>query len=482
MSVRTIWQPTHRALNGQLRKNRIVVSIRLIPDKTGQVVFAKSLGNLRAYNYKLAGPTSTRAIIATDGQAQEKWYGLRQDLAFNPPGWDDGDRNWTALEREWDISGEGLVDRGDIQWVFHQSSPVPSGVTGNWAAEPPQGSPEDTAIDQAADDFLVDNAPSAAIQMDVLDTPQQAYGTHYQLGDKVTVIIDGESRDEVIQQVTFRHDDDGLRIIPVAGTPLTANTTPYVYRQLRKLWAKLTGVSSIESLSYAKLTIGISDPKNGEPKNGNFPVDGTSSEATPLNTDAQVKLMYREYPGTTNWTYTADPAQNPDTAGNWAFATETTGSGQVYRQFRAEITRVPTGEIQYTAPLTIIRGVGGTELEKPAVTVWANTGSSPVYKQGAYVRIKGYAAPNAKTEAQHRTGGNAFADVSLGKDQNNYADDNGFFNYSFKAIYRAPGTAGSVDVRIRHRYTNPLTGVEWVSDWQTSKVGGGALQYVSSNA
>lgn len=479
ISIRTMWEPQHRFTTGALRKNRVTIRPMLVPDKTDSVVFGKDLGNLRAYNYKLNGPTRTRAIIAGSGKGIDQYYALRQDDSFDPPGWDDI-RHWTALEREWDISGEILSDRSDIDWDFHNSSTIPSGDT-YWAADPPEASIEDTAIDQAAQEIFTDHGPSASITMDVLDTPEQAYGSHYSLGDKVTIIIDGETRQEVIQQVTFRHDSDGLKIIPVAGTALTANTVPYVYRQLRRIWNKLTGVGSIESLTYDKLTIGVSDPKNGEPKVGSFTVDGVSSEATPNNVNALVKLQYRQQPIGGNWGYTADAAQAPDTAGAWAFPSQTIPSGKVFRQYRAEIKRVPTGEIQYTAPVTVVRGTSGTTLELPQVTSFPYGPATPILKQGATVTINGYAAPGATLQVQHAVLGGSFSDVSLIKGTSTGTDDDGHFSIKFRAHNQSNGVGATVNVRVKQTYKNPVDGVSWASGFQTQKTSGSDLQYFSVN-
>lgn len=65
---------------------------------------------------------------------------------------------------------------------------------------------------------LETGATIATVNFTPKDTDQQHYGTHYNLGDRVTVVIDGEAFSDVIREVEFIWDSDKIKIIPTVGT------------------------------------------------------------------------------------------------------------------------------------------------------------------------------------------------------------------------------------------------------------------------
>lgn len=81
-----------------------------------------------------------------------------------------------------------------------------------------------TTLSNSITEELNAGSDIASVTFQPLDIPQQTYFTHYQLGDKVTVVIDGVSFQESIRQVECTLDQNGLTIIPTVATPNNSDT------------------------------------------------------------------------------------------------------------------------------------------------------------------------------------------------------------------------------------------------------------------
>lgn len=76
-----------------------------------------------------------------------------------------------------------------------------------------------TTLANSIAEELATGSDIAAVTFTPKDLTQQTFWTHYQTGDKVTVVIDGVSFQETIRQVECTLDASGLSIKPTVATP-----------------------------------------------------------------------------------------------------------------------------------------------------------------------------------------------------------------------------------------------------------------------
>lgn len=458
--LRFIWKPKWYNRFGSSAKARIISRVRVNPDKSDTVRFGTSVGNVLSYDYQVSAPTMTRWVLGAAGKGKSRYYALGQDKELNPPGWSDP-YNRTASESEWDRMSEDFLDQTSIAWAY-TSTTGPDGGT-IWTKDPSGGSLERTQIDAAFRDRFPDAASGASITMEVLDTPKLRYGKHYELGDRVTVEIDGTVINEVIREVNFSDSAaDGLRIVPTVGDP-SATTTPSLYKQIRKLWKQLTGGQGQESSTFDKLSVGIDSPDTGDPKNGSFTIVGSSSEKSAL-AGATVKLIWRSTPGhSDNWAYYTDMATTTDAAGNWSFAGVITDFGASWTQYKVEITRVTDGTKVTSGYITIPAAKSSTKLENPD-TKAPNAAGSHIYPAKAKVRLYGYGPPGGQMEVQHRRFGiGSFQTVNVVKGSTKITQQ-GWYDMYFEAFQVPPFVSDVIEIRYRVVYYDD-DGFQWVSDF-----------------
>lgn len=118
-------------------------------DKTDTVVFSPELGNLAGFVYKRGAPTRTYAIVGGDGEGTAR-------TIYEKPN--------SALVASWGRIEDDLADSRN----------------GNSALE----------LSQAADAALTDGGGTSALSITPKDLAGQKFGVHYNLGDKVTVLLD----------------------------------------------------------------------------------------------------------------------------------------------------------------------------------------------------------------------------------------------------------------------------------------------------
>ncbi|WP_025620417.1 siphovirus ReqiPepy6 Gp37-like family protein [Salinispora cortesiana] len=114
-------------------------------DRTNEVRFSRGLGNLRSFRYSPTSPSCTAAIVGGPGEGAARLIRERLDTAAAA--------RWRRAER--------FVDRRQADQVAE--------------------------LDQAGDDALSDGAETVGLQTETVDTPRQAFGTHFGLGDRVGV-------------------------------------------------------------------------------------------------------------------------------------------------------------------------------------------------------------------------------------------------------------------------------------------------------
>jgi hypothetical protein len=137
--------------------------------------FSPQLGNLRTFNLSVANPTATNALV-------------RGASTFTESLGTDAGNAWRHTEL--------LIDQS--------------------------GSTDATQITQAGTDAIAQGAGSTHLQLQAVDLPQLAFGTHYGLGDRVTVEIQpGVSYTDIVTAVQLVAD-------ATAGTAYTETATPTI--------------------------------------------------------------------------------------------------------------------------------------------------------------------------------------------------------------------------------------------------------------
>lgn len=288
--VRFIWHPNPAkvASNGDPSASGPGILLKLEPlqDLTNEVRLGPDLGNLQGYDYVIQAPEATRIVIATQNRTwmetvqeptfddignvtgftereveragPERYYTYLPNRLYDPPWWGDLERTppdkahtlpwaqagFSATEVEWGVTAERYSDQRDIPWQWVQDPAQEEG----WGQDPPVWSAQHRAIMDVAEAFHVENGPKASIVIDPLDTPTLRFGVNYQLGDLIRVIIDGETRDEVVREVRITtNPNEGARIRPVVGTT-GSSETPYLYAAVRRLFQRVASVESREDL------------------------------------------------------------------------------------------------------------------------------------------------------------------------------------------------------------------------------------------
>lgn len=177
-------------------------------DQAGRVRFGLDLGNVEDFSYRLAAPSVTYAIAAGQGELAAR---LQRDYLTADP----DDLLWDRRE--------AYVDRRDTADLAE--------------------------LDTAAAEAVTAGAGSAQVSVTGIDSPVAAYGTDYDLGDKVTVHIGPRGHSalaevtDLVREIRFTDEPDGERITPAIGPPGTATGLQLPStRQLREIQARLATV------------------------------------------------------------------------------------------------------------------------------------------------------------------------------------------------------------------------------------------------
>lgn len=148
-------------------------------DKSSTVHFSHELGNLAGYQYATEIPAVDHVYVGGGGE-------------------------------------------GTARIIREKQDPFGVAAHGRFEAFRDQRHTSDTGeLDQAGQEHLDENAGKVTLSLTPLDTVQQAYRTHWDLGDKVTAFLDDEPVVERIREVKFTFDESGHpeAIEPVLGTP-----------------------------------------------------------------------------------------------------------------------------------------------------------------------------------------------------------------------------------------------------------------------
>lgn len=155
----------------------LVFSVYQGTDRTASVKFSEENGTLAAFDYSADAPEATYVYCGGGGEGTARTVQEGQDS--------DAVATWGRFEM--------FRDRRDTTDV--------------------------TELTQTILEELAQTGEKVGLSITPIDVAGQTYGTHYGLGDRVTVVIDDVVIQEVIREVTLSYTPDGPQIIkPVIGT------------------------------------------------------------------------------------------------------------------------------------------------------------------------------------------------------------------------------------------------------------------------
>jgi hypothetical protein len=177
---------------------QIVFDVFKPPDKSGTVRFSFGLNNLTYLSYEVTAPTATTAIVGGQGDGADR-YMIERDNATETLGWG---RFETYVARAGSSPLQSLQDDGD----------------------------------QA----LIDGAATTRLATTTSDTPDQRFGVHYQLGDKVAVeTFPGQQYADLVRTVHLQvYATSGEYVSSTVGSQ-AASYDPIWAQRLRDIDARL---------------------------------------------------------------------------------------------------------------------------------------------------------------------------------------------------------------------------------------------------
>jgi hypothetical protein len=156
-------------------------------DRSATVAFSTALGNLAGFTYQNEAPTSNYAYVGASGTGTSRILGEYGD--------DTAIASWGRIEGP-------LVNQG--------------------------GTTNPTEIAQAGADALSQFSEQATLTLTPIETPTLQYGVHYNLGDKVTVQLEGPANSpyggtgrmaDILRSVEIHLTPDGPQTVtPTIGT------------------------------------------------------------------------------------------------------------------------------------------------------------------------------------------------------------------------------------------------------------------------
>ncbi|ATO14694.1 hypothetical protein CO540_13350 [Micromonospora sp. WMMA2032] len=177
-------------------------------DRSAVVRFSPGLGNLRSYRYEPKAPTATVAIVGG------KDVGTSRVVV---------ERTNTAAVAGW----------GRMETFVDQRQSTDTAV-------------DTTELDQAGDEALARGAETARLASVTIDTPDQRFGVHYQLGDKVSVELEsGVVVADVVRAVHLQATPDAGEVVTAVVGSQDASPDPLWVRYLRDVSRRLDGLETI---------------------------------------------------------------------------------------------------------------------------------------------------------------------------------------------------------------------------------------------
>jgi hypothetical protein len=168
-------------------------------DKTDTVHFSYGNGTLAGHEYERAGPETSYLYVGGGGEGTAR-------IIYEQQG--DDAVTWGRAE--------SFQDRRDTT--------------------------DTSELAQAADETLGEHGETTGLSITPVDTDGQRYLTHYQLGDKVSAVIDGSTVTELIREVkiTLRPNRAEL-VAPQIGTPGKRSVLA-LFDRMRRLSGRVTNL------------------------------------------------------------------------------------------------------------------------------------------------------------------------------------------------------------------------------------------------
>lgn len=146
-------------------------------DKSDSIVFSEGFGNLSSFSYEQQAPEFTYVYGGGEGEGNDRTIVEGQDTT--------GVAEWGRIERFLDARQQE----------------------------------DDPDVSQQISTALSENAARVGLEITPVDTTNLKYGTHYELGDKVSVVVDGVLISDYVRQVEVKLTQNGPQMLtPVLGT------------------------------------------------------------------------------------------------------------------------------------------------------------------------------------------------------------------------------------------------------------------------
>ncbi len=147
-------------------------------DRTATAVFSEEFGNLAGYAYKWTRPSANYVYVGGQGE------GTARTIVEGP--------DQPSIDAYGRV--ELLKDRRDVDTV--------------------------ATLEQARGETLTEGQAATALSISPIDTDAVTFGRDYNLGDRVTVVVEGEPIRDVVREVVLTLTPDrGEEFTPVVGTP-----------------------------------------------------------------------------------------------------------------------------------------------------------------------------------------------------------------------------------------------------------------------
>lgn len=173
-------------------------------DLSGTVRFSRGLGNLRKFRWQPKSPTCTVAIVGGQGQGTARTIRERVDAAAVA--------RWRRIEK--------FIDQRNT----------------NVLAE----------LDQAGDEALADGAEQLGLETETVDTPRQAFGVQFGLGDRATVELPtGVVLTDVVTSARLTGDAKaGYRVSSTVGTRPQSSDLAWL-AEVRRIRRRLSNLEAV---------------------------------------------------------------------------------------------------------------------------------------------------------------------------------------------------------------------------------------------
>lgn len=169
------------------RVRELIFEIVSPVDLSADVVFSPEMGNLKSFKYSRQAPLANQFYVAGGDEGTARKFVIGGDT--------DSQDTWGTIE--------SFRDRRDTE------DPV--------------------ELTQTLTEEIADKGEQRGLEVMPIDLPTLSYGTHYNLGDTVTVEIDGEPIVDRLRQINLTYDENGESIAPNVMTP-TAQAAAQVLR------------------------------------------------------------------------------------------------------------------------------------------------------------------------------------------------------------------------------------------------------------